>query len=108
MGCPAPEIPTNVQISCSPVSTLTPYPPGVVCTFSCDEGHELQGALSMECENRGQWTSAPPTCTGIHTSSFLKIYWILKISNAVLINYFLLLRFLMLIIKILTVSSSQL
>ncbi|KAK5870183.1 hypothetical protein PBY51_024838 [Eleginops maclovinus] len=70
IGCPAPEIPSRAQISCSPslsspVSTGTPHPLGMVCIFSCDEGHELQGALSMECANPGQWTSAPPNCTAV-------------------------------------------
>ncbi|XP_070764545.1 E-selectin-like [Enoplosus armatus] len=69
-GCPPPEIPTSVQMSCSPplsvpVSTVTPHPLGMVCNFSCDEGHELQGALSMECAHPGQWTSTPPTCTAM-------------------------------------------
>ncbi|XP_030583090.1 uncharacterized protein LOC115778870 [Archocentrus centrarchus] len=67
-GCPAPEVPTNGQINCSPslssfVTPETPHPLGVVCNFTCDEGHELQGALSMECTNPGQWTSRLPTCT---------------------------------------------
>uniref|UniRef100_A0A3P9BJU3 E-selectin n=1 Tax=Maylandia zebra TaxID=106582 RepID=A0A3P9BJU3_9CICH len=48
-GCPAPEVPTNGQISCSPslssfLSHDTPHPLGMVCHFTCDEGHELQGA----------------------------------------------------------------
>lgn len=69
-GCPAPEIPTNAQISCSPspsspASTGTPHPLGMVCIFSCHEGHELQGAPSMECANPGQWTSTPPNCTAV-------------------------------------------
>uniref|UniRef100_A0A8C2ZN65 Selectin E n=1 Tax=Cyclopterus lumpus TaxID=8103 RepID=A0A8C2ZN65_CYCLU len=49
----------------SPASTVTPHPLGTVCIFSCDEGHELQGALSMECANPGQWTSAPPNCAAV-------------------------------------------
>uniref|UniRef100_A0A669BYM5 Selectin E n=1 Tax=Oreochromis niloticus TaxID=8128 RepID=A0A669BYM5_ORENI len=67
-GCPAPEVPTNGQISCSPslssfVSHETPHPLGMLCNFTCDEGHELQGAHSMECTHPGQWTSRSPTCT---------------------------------------------
>ncbi|KAM9358059.1 P-selectin [Symphorus nematophorus] len=66
--CPALEIPTNGQVSCSPslsspVSTKSPL--GVVCTFSCDEGYELQGALSTKCAHPGQWTFTPPTCTAM-------------------------------------------
>lgn len=68
--CPAPEVPTRGYISCtpslsSPASAGTPHASGTVCTFSCDEGHELQGALSMECVHSGQWTSTPPTCTAV-------------------------------------------
>ncbi|XP_035509970.1 E-selectin [Morone saxatilis] len=66
--CPAPEIPTNVQISCRPSltsPTATPHPLGMVCNFSCEEGHELQGAHNMECANPGQWSSTPPTCTAV-------------------------------------------
>lgn len=71
--CPAPETPTGGQISCSsspssPVSLGTPHPLGTVCTFSCDEGHELQGELSMECAHPGQWTSRAPTCTAVRCS----------------------------------------
>lgn len=74
IGCPAPEIPTSAQINCSPSlsslpSTVTPHPLGMVCTFSCDEGHELQGALSMECAHPGQWTSTPPNCTAVRCPS---------------------------------------
>ncbi|XP_069551167.1 E-selectin-like [Brachyistius frenatus] len=70
VGCPAPEIPTSGQISCSPslsspVSPSTPYPLHMVCDFSCDEGHELEGALSMTCTQLRQWTSRPPTCTAV-------------------------------------------
>ncbi|XP_060933591.1 E-selectin isoform X2 [Limanda limanda] len=68
MECPAPEIPTSGRIFCSlplssPASPETPHPLGMVCNFTCDEGHELEGAPSMECEDPGQWTSSPPTCT---------------------------------------------
>uniref|UniRef100_A0A667YGA4 Sushi domain-containing protein n=1 Tax=Myripristis murdjan TaxID=586833 RepID=A0A667YGA4_9TELE len=45
---------------------------GTVCTFSCDDGHELQGALSMECTLAGQWTSTPPTCTGTRMNSTVR------------------------------------
>lgn len=58
--CPAPEIPSSVHMSCSPSpsssdSAVSFHPLGVVCSFSCDEGHELQGTFSMECVNPGQF-----------------------------------------------------
>ena len=78
MECPAPEVPTSGQICCSlplssPASPETPHPLGMVCTFTCDEGHELEGAPSMECEHPGQWTSSPPTCTGINMWPFYDV-----------------------------------
>ncbi|XP_053287332.1 E-selectin isoform X2 [Pleuronectes platessa] len=70
MECPAPEIPSSGRIFCSlPLSSSaspeTPHPLGMVCNFTCDEGHELEGAPSMECDHPGQWTSSPPTCTAV-------------------------------------------
>ncbi|XP_029988689.1 E-selectin isoform X2 [Sphaeramia orbicularis] len=70
ISCPAPEISPRGVVSCtpspsSPPSADTQYPLGTVCTFSCDEGHELQGDLSMECAHPGQWTSTSPTCTAV-------------------------------------------
>ncbi|KAM9848909.1 P-selectin [Aulostomus maculatus] len=74
IGCPTPEVPAGGRISCtpslsSPASTRTPYPRDAVCTFSCDEGYELQGALSSECAHTDQWTSPPPTCTAVRCPS---------------------------------------
>ncbi|KAM9385820.1 P-selectin [Pholidichthys leucotaenia] len=64
--CPAPEVPESGQISCNPsVSFETYYPVGSVCSFSCDESHELQGELTIKCMHLGQWTSKPPTCTAV-------------------------------------------
>ncbi|XP_037326546.2 E-selectin [Pungitius pungitius] len=72
--CPAPKIPTSGQFTCSPspsspASTGTSHPLGTVCIFSCDEGHELQGAFGMECANPGRWTSAPPSCKAVRCPS---------------------------------------
>ncbi|GLD50237.1 E-selectin [Lates japonicus] len=69
LGCPAPKIPTNGQISCdhSLSSPLSPnFPFGMSCSFSCNEGHVLEGTHSMECELPGEWTSTPPNCTVVH------------------------------------------
>ncbi|XP_019717827.1 P-selectin-like [Hippocampus comes] len=32
------------------------------CTFSCQDGFELQGVVSMACTHSGEWNAAPPTC----------------------------------------------
>ncbi|XP_061681054.1 E-selectin-like [Syngnathoides biaculeatus] len=63
--CPAPEVPKRGHMNCTP-SLLPSWslpPHGTVCTFSCDEGHELQGAASTACTHLGEWSFAPPTCT---------------------------------------------
>lgn len=68
LQCPSPAAPKWGQVRCGhPSSTSSdgPYHPGIACTFSCSEGHDLQGAVSMECTQSGQWTSAPPACTAI-------------------------------------------
>uniref|UniRef100_A0A3Q3XJV9 Uncharacterized protein n=1 Tax=Mola mola TaxID=94237 RepID=A0A3Q3XJV9_MOLML len=71
--CPSPEIPSSVQMNCSLSpssfdSPMTPHPLGMICIFSCDDGHELQGTSRMECVNPGQWTSTPPSCTASSAS----------------------------------------
>ncbi|XP_008291467.1 E-selectin [Stegastes partitus] len=67
IGCPLPQTPAGGQISCSPspAASASPHPLGTVCTFSCDEGHELQGEGSVKCAHPGQWTSRAPTCTAV-------------------------------------------
>lgn len=95
-GCPVPVIPSNVQMSCSPApsspaSAQPAHPLGVVCLFSCGEGHELQGVFSMECVNPGKWSSNPPTCTGTkcnctqNAQSSLKQWRVTKIRLYVII-----------------------
>ncbi|XP_061895240.1 E-selectin-like [Entelurus aequoreus] len=69
--CPAPDLPKGAQMNCTPslLPSWTPYPQDTVCTFSCDEGFELQGALSAACTQPGLWTATPPTCLA-STSQF--------------------------------------
>ncbi|CAN9500485.1 unnamed protein product [Ophioblennius macclurei] len=69
-GCPYPEIPSNGQVRCglsesSPVSPGRPNPLGGICTFSCDEGYELQGAQDIKCTDSGRWTTSTPSCKAV-------------------------------------------
>ncbi|XP_056132555.1 E-selectin-like isoform X2 [Lampris incognitus] len=69
LQCPPPLAPMSGQIRCEEpsrslvASAGAPHPLGSVCTFSCDEGHELRGVYDMECTQSGQWSSPLPTCT---------------------------------------------
>ncbi|XP_057697521.1 E-selectin [Corythoichthys intestinalis] len=62
--CPAPEVPKRGHVNCT--SSLLPswgsYLHNTVCTFSCDEGHELRGASNTACTLLGEWNVVPPTC----------------------------------------------
>uniref|UniRef100_A0A8B9HYP1 E-selectin n=1 Tax=Astyanax mexicanus TaxID=7994 RepID=A0A8B9HYP1_ASTMX len=35
------------------------------CTFSCEEGFELVGSPTTQCDHTGHWTQPAPTCTAI-------------------------------------------
>ncbi|XP_036437148.1 L-selectin-like isoform X2 [Colossoma macropomum] len=51
------------SMNCShPISTNS-Y--NSTCTFSCEEGFELVGSLTTQCDHTGQWTHKTPTCTAV-------------------------------------------
>ncbi|KAK0147545.1 P-selectin [Merluccius polli] len=68
--CSPPVAPESGQINCQPPLSVTAspssYPQGSACTFTCNEGYEHQGPLTIECTQSGQWSSPPPTCTVVH------------------------------------------
>ena len=35
---------------------------GSVVRFTCDDGHVIQGASNITCDETGHWDSDPPTC----------------------------------------------
>uniref|UniRef100_A0A8B9HW82 Selectin P n=1 Tax=Astyanax mexicanus TaxID=7994 RepID=A0A8B9HW82_ASTMX len=37
------------------------------CTFSCEEGFELVGSPTTQCDHTGHWTQPAPTCTGTNS-----------------------------------------
>ncbi|KAL7046572.1 hypothetical protein ACKWTF_002641 [Chironomus riparius] len=62
--CPQPLIPLNGKIDST--SGVFPgqrkYAVGALLTFSCNEGHVLQGETSIVCSETGFWSNIPPIC----------------------------------------------
>ncbi|XP_036420118.1 L-selectin-like, partial [Colossoma macropomum] len=55
------------SLNCShPISTNS-Y--NSTCTFSCEEGFELRGSNTTQCDHTGQWTHKTPTCSAVQCSS---------------------------------------
>jgi len=50
--CPILSAPENGQISCSPGNDS----PGDTCTFTCDDGFQLEGTESRTCQDDLTWT----------------------------------------------------
>ena len=59
--CPVLSAPDNGQISCSPGNDS----PGDTCTFTCDDGFQLEGTMSRTCQDDGTWDGEDDTvCLG--------------------------------------------
>ncbi|XP_016119154.1 P-selectin-like [Sinocyclocheilus grahami] len=41
------------------------------CEFKCEEGFELKGSSTTWCDQTGQWTHKPPTCTVVTCNGIL-------------------------------------
>ncbi|KAM6963005.1 E-selectin-like [Aplochiton taeniatus] len=61
--CPPPSAPLRGQVNCLSISGRAPHPQGLRCTYSCEEGHDLQGVPDIECTKSGDWSSTTPTCS---------------------------------------------
>ena len=57
VDCGDPGTSTNGQ------RTLSSTTYNSVVTYTCDEGHTLQGANSRTCQDNGQWNGSVPQCT---------------------------------------------
>ncbi|KAL1022888.1 hypothetical protein UPYG_G00033780 [Umbra pygmaea] len=78
MGQWSTDIPTCTVIQCAPavaplggqvICTDPSHSWGSICTFSCNEGFDHKGALTMECSGQGEWSTDTPTCTAIKCRS---------------------------------------
>ncbi|KAJ8384492.1 hypothetical protein AAFF_G00204070 [Aldrovandia affinis] len=61
--CPSLEKPSNGNLVCSYTFEFSSgYSYGSTCSFSCDEGVDLQGSETLTCNSSGTWTEEMPTC----------------------------------------------
>ncbi|XP_037907250.1 locomotion-related protein Hikaru genki isoform X1 [Hermetia illucens] len=61
--CPQPLVPLNGRIDgTSGSSSHRKYAVGALVTFSCTEGHILEGEASIVCTETGFWSHPPPFC----------------------------------------------
>uniref|UniRef100_A0A669B9J3 Selectin E n=1 Tax=Oreochromis niloticus TaxID=8128 RepID=A0A669B9J3_ORENI len=58
--CQNPEREAPLIMQCS--DSVTELRPNSTCSFSCEEGFELQGANTIKCSEDGQWNKNIPTC----------------------------------------------
>ncbi|KAF8774481.1 Limulus clotting factor C like protein [Argiope bruennichi] len=72
-SCRHPGVDVNGKIEDHPL--LDPrrrgqtFPPGTELRFDCNDGFEPEGATILSCMASGEWTSAPPTCRKIPTTT---------------------------------------
>uniref|UniRef100_A0A3P9BM80 E-selectin n=1 Tax=Maylandia zebra TaxID=106582 RepID=A0A3P9BM80_9CICH len=61
--CQNPEREAPLIMQCS--ESETELRPNSTCSFSCEEGFELQGANTIKCSEDGQWNENIPTCKAV-------------------------------------------
>ncbi|GIY34947.1 hypothetical protein CDAR_376481 [Caerostris darwini] len=72
-SCRHPGVDVNGEIEDHPL--LDPrkrgqtFPPGTELKFRCQDGYEAVGPIILQCMRSGEWTSAPPTCRLIPTTT---------------------------------------
>lgn len=61
--CKEPQCSLYATCTSSPDSLATGrYLNGTVISYSCEQGHDLEGYPSIQCLDDGEWTSTPPQC----------------------------------------------
>ena len=63
MFCPSLTAPDNGTITCSPPGEDGLPSLGDTCTFTCDNGYELNGSSTRNCQNDGNWSDIDPICS---------------------------------------------
>ncbi|KAF5890762.1 P-selectin-like isoform X2, partial [Clarias magur] len=59
--CSTLQTPQNGSVSCTDETLST----GSICSFSCADGFNLEGASSIVCTDTGEWSTDVPSCTAI-------------------------------------------
>ncbi|XP_058235295.1 E-selectin isoform X2 [Hemibagrus wyckioides] len=59
--CPVLQTPQKGSVSCTD-QTLSK---GSICSFTCSEGFNLEGASSIKCTETGEWSTNIPSCTAV-------------------------------------------
>jgi len=59
--CPPLTAPDNGDIDCS-LEGDGEANPGDTCTFTCDDGYEINDSETRTCQNDGMWNDSEPTC----------------------------------------------
>ncbi|KAF7203063.1 E-selectin [Nothobranchius furzeri] len=65
IACQSPEAGAHVIHQCSE-SELRP---NSTCSFSCEQGFELQGAKTIKCSDDGQWNEEIPACKAVQCAA---------------------------------------
>ncbi|XP_044530191.1 E-selectin [Gracilinanus agilis] len=65
--CKAPTQPEKGQMDCLP-SLSGNLQSGSSCEFSCEEGFMLKGSKRLQCNLKGEWDMAEPTCEAVKCS----------------------------------------
>ena len=60
----------NGQVEYNLSSQNGQYLTGTLASFTCDDGHVINGSLSSTCQDTGTWNPQLPTCEGT-----VKIYY---------------------------------
>ena len=58
------ETPSNGNINCN--SNNQPLQYQDICTFQCNDGHEVQGSIVRQCEASGEWNGSRTQCNILH------------------------------------------
>ena len=66
LTCPPLTAPDNGDIDCSLGDDGVPHE-GDTCSFTCDDGYDLNGTNARTCQNDGTWSGTQAMCSaGIH------------------------------------------